>query len=331
MTEPGPAAALPPVSVVLAVRNEAEGLAPCVEAIHACGYRGELEVVVAVAPSDDGTEAVAQRLADDGLAVIVDNPEGFTPVGLNRAIAAAQHDVLVRMDGHALMPAGYIDLAVAALASTGAANVGGRMVPRGGSPFSRAVAVAMSSRFGLGGAGHRMGGQEGQTESVYLGSFRRDALASVGGYDEHFVRAQDWELNHRLRQAGHEVWFVPGMAVPYTPRSTWRALNRQFYSTGRWRREVARRHPESLSVRYLAAPLVTIAVFLGLVAGVSGLVVGWPWLAAALIVPAGYLVGVLGATLLLLPRTGLAAALRMPVVLMTMHLAWGAGFLRGVR
>uniref|UniRef100_UPI0025E1CD62 glycosyltransferase n=1 Tax=uncultured Demequina sp. TaxID=693499 RepID=UPI0025E1CD62 len=262
---------------------------------------------------------------------VVDNPTGLTPAGLNRAIAASRHDVIVRMDGHALMPSGYIALAVDALRRTGAANVGGRMVPTARQPFARAVSVAMSSVFGLGGAGHRQGGSEGPAASVYLGAFRRAALAVVDGYDEHFVRAQDWELNHRLRSAGLVVWFVPEMAVPYTPRATWSALRRQFYSSGQWRREVVRVHPESRSPRYLAAPAATVAVAAGLVAGTVGLVLGSAPLTVALVVPAGYAAGVLGASLLLLPRTGAAAGLRTPLVLATMHVAWGLGFLRGVR
>lgn len=321
----------PPVSVVMPVRNEEAALEASVSAVLESGYAGTLEVVVAVGPSDDATAQVAAQLARDYGITVVDNPTGLTPQGLNLAIAAASHDVIVRMDGHALMPAGYIDLAVQALSRTGAGNVGGRMVPTADAPFAKAVAVAMSSRFGLGGAGHRQGGQAGPAASVYLGSFRREALAAVEGYDEHFRRAQDWELNHRLRSAGFEVWFVPEMAVPYTPRANWRALARQFYWTGQWRREVVRRHPETRSLRYLAAPLAVLAVVLGLLVGVAGAVTQVPWLLAGLIIPVGYLLGVCGASVLLLPRAGLGATLRMPVVLTTMHMGWGTGFLTGVR
>lgn len=313
------------------VRNEEEGLEASVKAVLNSGYPGTLEVVVAVGPSDDATAEVAAHLAREYGITVVDNPTGLTPQGLNLAIAAATHDVIVRMDGHAMMPAGYIGQAVAALASTGAANVGGRMVPTADAPFAKAVAVAMASRFGLGGAGHRLGGQAGPALSVYLGSFRREALAAVGGYDEHFQRAQDWELNHRLRAAGFDVYFVPQMAVPYTPRAHWRALARQFYFTGQWRREVVRRHPSTRSLRYLAAPLALLAVSLGLVAGIAGLVLQQGWLLAGFVIPATYCLGVLGASVLLLQRAGLAATLRMPLVLVTMHMAWGAGFLRGVR
>ncbi|WP_234998662.1 glycosyltransferase family 2 protein [Demequina sp. NBRC 110057] len=326
-----PLPALPAVSVVLPVRAEAAHLHASVRSVLMAGYRGEVEVVMAVAPSTDGTERVAAALADDPRVTLVANPSGLTAEALNAAISTARHDVIVRMDGHALMPRGYLDLAVDALRTTGAANVGGRMVPEGSSPFQRAVAVAMSSVWGLGGAGHRQGGVAGRTESVYLGAFRREALEDVGMYDPHFVRAQDWELNKRLRDAGYTVWFVPQMQVPYFPRATWKELSRQFFSTGQWRREVIGYHPGTRSARYLAAPIATIAVAVGLVLGVLGLAVGAAWLASLLALPVAYLLGVLGASALLAERAGGEAALRMPLVLATMHLAWGAGFLRGVR
>ena len=321
----------PGVSVVMPVRNEEASLEEAVRAVLDAGYAGPLEVVIAVGPSEDATASIAAALAEHDAVTAVDNPSGRTPDGLNAAIEAASHDVIVRMDGHARMPRGYVDLAVDALARTGAANVGGRMVPESDETFARAVAVAMSSRWGLGGAGHRQGGRERAAESVYLGSFRRDALDDVGGYDAHFVRAQDWELNHRLRSAGHVVWFVPEMAVPYSPRRTWTALRRQFFSTGQWRREVVRRHPETGSARYLAAPAAVVACASALVIGAVGVALGPAILALALVVPGAYALGVLVATASLLPRTGLRSALVMPVVLVTMHWAWGLGFLCGVR
>ncbi|WP_061961958.1 glycosyltransferase family 2 protein [Demequina flava] len=317
-----------PVSVVVPVLNEADHLADAVAAILRTGYDGEMEVVLAVGPSEDGTERIAADLADDPHVTVVDNPSGKTPDGLNAAIRAARHDVIVRMDGHAQMPRGYVAAAVDALRETGAANVGGRMVPAGTTPFQSAVAVAMSSAWGLGGAGHRQGGVAGRTESVYLGSFRREAIEDVGMYDPHFVRAQDWELNFRLRTAGYTVWFVPAMQVPYSPRPTWKTLARQFFLTGKWRREVIRRYPETRSLRYLAAPAATVAVALGIMMGVLGLVSGSVILLAGWALPLVYLAGVLFASVTLVPRTGWKGFVRMPVVLATMHLAWGLGFLR---
>ncbi|MFL6172829.1 MAG: glycosyltransferase family 2 protein, partial [Marmoricola sp.] len=215
----------PPVSVFMTVLNEEAALAACVARIFEQDYAGAVELVVAVGPSTDGTWEVATTLAAaEPRLTVVSNPTGYTPHGLNAAIRAAEHDILVRADGHAFLPDGYLSAVVALLESSGAANVGGRMVPEGQGPVSGAVAVAMSSRYGIGGAAFHVGGEPGPQPTVYLGAFRRAALEAIGGYDEHFLRAQDWELNHRLREAGYVVWFDPALGVSYHPRSSWKAF-----------------------------------------------------------------------------------------------------------
>jgi glycosyltransferase involved in cell wall biosynthesis len=312
------------------VLNEERYLADACAAVLDNGYQGPLELVLALGPSSDGTDAVAEAIAADARVVLVANPMGDTPSGLNAAIAASTHPVVIRTDGHARLPRGYVADAVEALARTGAANVGGRMVPTSDAVLGRAIAVAMSSPWGIGGAGHRVGGTAGPADSVYLGAFRREALALVGGYDGHFRRAQDWELNYRLRAAGLGVWFVPSMQVPYEPRRTWRALARQFHESGRWRREVVKVHPDSRSPRYLAAPVAAVAVAVGVVVAAVGAATSLPWLALAAIVPVGYLAGVVVASLTHVRDLQLRSLLLLPGVLATMHMAWGTGYLRGI-
>jgi glycosyltransferase involved in cell wall biosynthesis len=313
------------------VLNEERHLADACAAVLENGYTGPVELVIALGPSTDGTDAIAESIAADHRVVLVSNPTGATPSGLNLAIAASHHPVVVRTDGHARLPKGYLADAVAALARSGAANVGGRMVPTSHSALGKAIAVAMSSPWGIGGAGHRVGGVAGPADSVYLGAFRREALQAVGGYDEHFIRAQDWELNYRLRHAGLGVYFVPTMRVPYEPRRSWRALARQFYESGRWRREVVRVHPDSRSVRYLTAPIATVIVTAGTAIGLLGLVTTLDWLALGFLAPFAYLAGVLFASLTHLRELPLRSWVRLPGVLVTMHMSWGTGFLRGIR
>ncbi len=83
---------------------------------------------------------------------MVDNPAARTPSALNLGIAAARHDIIVRVDGHGELTDGYIARAVELLAETGAANVGGVMDAQGTTPFEEAVATAYTTRLGLGGS-----------------------------------------------------------------------------------------------------------------------------------------------------------------------------------
>ena len=321
----------PPVSVFMTVLNEEAALADCVARIFEQDYAGEFELVVAVGPSQDDTWGVATRLAEnEPRLTVVRNPSGYTPHGLNAAIAAARHDILVRADGHAFLPDGYLTAVVALLESSGAANVGGRMVPEGDGPVSGAVAVAMSSRYGIGGAAFHVGGDPGPQPTVYLGAFRRAALQAIGGYDEHFLRAQDWELNHRLREAGFVVWFDPALGVSYHPRSSWKRFAQQQFRTGGWRRRVIEAHRGTVSLRYLAPPLAVLGIVAGLLAAaLSPLIAGW--LLVGLVLPLGYfsIVTVLG--LIEGRGTPWRVRLRVPVAFALLHLSWGAGFLLRAR
>ena len=312
------------------VLNEAAHLPESVGAVLASHYDGPLEVVLALGPSTDGTEALAARLAEDPRVRIVDNPTGRTAAGLNAAIDAARHDVIVRIDGHAVIPADYIATAVRTLDETGAVNVGGVMAAEGTTPFECAVAAAMTSWFGVGSASFHIGGEAGPAPTVYLGCFRRSALEAAGGFDESMVRAQDWELNHRLRAAGGTIWFTPSLSVRYRPRGNLGALARQYHGYGRWRREVVRRHPETASARYLAAPATVLCVAAGTAIAAAAAATGHPRIAmAAGLAPLGYATGVAVATAMAARRVPAAVAMRLPAVFATMHAAWGTGFLRG--
>jgi succinoglycan biosynthesis protein ExoA len=322
----------PPVSVIMPVLNEERHLAEAVSAALAQDYPGELELVMALGPSHDRTDEVATELAGaDPRVRSVANPSGRTPAGLNAALSASRHDVVVRVDGHGVLSPGYIRRAVELLRETGADNVGGVMAAAGTTPFEHAVAAAMTSPLGVGAARFHTGGDAGPAKTVYLGVFRRATLERLGGYDEAFDRAQDWELNHRIRAAGGLVWFSPELQVSYRPRASVRALARQYFHYGRWRRVVMRRHAGTASLRYLAPPFALAGCVLGVVVGGIGGLVGAPVLLLGFLAPVGYLVAVLAASGWLASRVPTSARPWLPVVLSTMHLSWGLGFLTSRR
>jgi len=323
----------PGVSVVMPVLNEERHLGAAVAGVLAQEYAGELEVVLAVGPSRDRTRAIADAIAaDDPRVTVVDNPAARTPHALNLAIGAARHDVIVRVDGHGMLADGYVRRAVELLEETGAANVGGVMDAQGSTPFEEAVAAAYTTKLGLGGSAfHLAESQAGPAETVFLGVFRREALRAVGGFDESMHRAQDWELNHRLLASGRLIWFSPELRVTYRPRSSVRALAKQMYDTGKWRREVIRRYPDTANVRYLAPPVATLAIAVGTAAGLVGSLTGARLLRLGWAAPGGYAAVVLGGSAVTSRSMSDAARVRLPLVLAVTHLSWGAGFLVGLR
>ena len=309
----------PDLSVILPVLNEANHLADAVKAILKQDYQGKFEVILAVGPSKDETLEIANELAStDSRVVVALNPTGRTAAGLNIALAKSSSPIIVRVDGHAEIPSNYLSIAVELLRNTGAVNVGGLMGAVGKTKFEKSVARAMRSPLGVGAAKFHTGGGSGEVDTVYLGCFLREALTEIGGFDERFIRAQDWELNFRLRERGGKIFFDPRLEVTYRPRPNLAALAKQYFEYGRWRRVVSRKHTGTINYRYLAPPLALAATIVSLV---TGLLVS-PWL----FVPAGVYVGFTVLAGIALGK-GLLEKLLLPAVLFTMQMSWGAGFI----
>ena len=317
------AAALPSVSVLIPARNAEATIGAAIDSVLSQDYKGPVEIIVADGSDTTALSDLVQRLYPT--VKLVPNLKQTAGFGLRAAQAASTGEVIARCDAHAVFPSGYLRRAVSTLQKTGAANVGGRQQPVGSTFFGRAVAIAMTTPLGAGGARYRLGGAEGPVDTVFLGTFRRDALEEAGGFDPAFVRNQDYELNWRLRARGETVWFDPELAVAYRPRSTLRDLVRQYFNYGRWKRVVARRHPASLLPRHLASPLLLLGLAVSLVMAVLSA----SWTAAA--APIAYVLTLVLASLTIAFRRRSAAALLLPLVLAAMHLSWGVGFFTPVR
>ena len=316
----------PAVSVIIPARDAEALLARALESVHAQDYGGPLEVILA-----DGSETAATRqLIRQRFPQVrvVANPERTIPAGLNRALRTARHAVIARCDARVVLPPDYLTRAVDTLLRTGAANVGGRLVPVGCTPFERAVALATSTPLAAGDARYRIGGAEGPVDTVFQGVFRYEALQAVGGFDETLLRNEDYELNWRLRERGETVWFDPRLILEYRPRGSLRALARQYFEYGRWKRVVLARHPRSWRLRQLAAPALLAALAASALLAAAAGVTAAGGLPAA--VPLAYTLFLLGGAAVIGVRRRRIEAALVPVVAATIHVCWGLGFFVGV-
>jgi GT2 family glycosyltransferase len=201
---------------------------------------------------------------------------------------------------------------------TGAVNVGGLMQADAKHGFQSVVATAMRSMIGVGASKFHTGGEAGPADTVYLGTFKKSAILQAGGFDEKYIRAQDWELNHRLRLNGGVIWFDPRLEVTYRPRDTFGKLAKQYFEYGRWRRAVSREHKGTINYRYLAPPIALIINSLSLLTGI--------FLNTIFFIPAlVYLVAIILSSLII--GKGVYQKISLPSVLITMHMSWGFGFL----
>ncbi|MSO28236.1 MAG: glycosyltransferase family 2 protein [Candidatus Planktophila sp.] len=322
-TSLGELSASPAISVILPVLNEEPHLEESVLAILSQDYHGRFEVILALGPSQDRTNEIASSLAArDHRVKLVTNPTGKTAAGLNLAIASSKSSVIVRVDGHAKIPSNYLSLAIEILQETGAVNVGGVMAAEGISKFEKAVARAMRSPLGVGASRFHTGGSAGEVDTVYLGAFRREAIIAAGGFDERYTRAQDWELNYRLRQNGGAIYFDPRLHVTYRPRPNLVKLAKQYFQYGKWRRVVSRSHSGTINLRYLAPPSALVGT---LISVISGLLIN-PILYLPAVVYAGF---VLLSSLLI--AKSVSEYFSLLAIIPTMHFAWGAGFITSTK
>ncbi|MDR1791219.1 MAG: glycosyltransferase family 2 protein [Propionibacteriaceae bacterium] len=318
----------PGVSYIMPVLNEAEHLEAAVAGILAQKYDGEAEVILALGNSTDGTSELAESLAAaDPRIQLVRNPANDVPIGLNLAIRASKYPVIIRVDAHSELPPDYTAELVGVLASTDAVNVGGVMLAKGDGPVQEAIARAYNSPFGLGGAAYHGGRTDVPmaAESAYLGVYRREIFDEVGYFDESMRRAQDWELNYRIRQQGYVILFDPGVEVGYWPRASFGALRKQMYATGVWRGALVRRQGKT-PLRYLAPPLLVLGLLASLGIALTG-AGGRRWLAGCL--PALYILGLTGVSFTMPGRSPFGKVLNV-LTLAVIHISWGLGFLRGL-
>ena len=314
----------PTVTVVIPVRNEQEAIRLAIASVLDQTYPNITEIIVADGMSTDGTRRSIEQFADDRIQ-IVDNPATTTPAALNAAIRAASGDIVVRCDAHSVLPPDYVAISEQIMADTGAVNVGGIQRATGTGLLQTAIAMAMTSRLGVGDAKFHYGGEAGPADTVYLGVFDRKALVDAGLFDETLIRNQDYELNIRLRQNGGLVFFDPRLAVEYRPRASLGGLAKQYFQYGAWKRIVHRRHPESIRLRQLAAPLFVLGLMISVGLAFTN------WWQLALVIPSAYLVALVATTLVTAGKTRRAAGLVMPVAIVVMHLSWGLGYLSGLR
>lgn len=313
---------LPEITIVMPVRNEVAAIEAALDSVLAQVVDAPFEVVVAEGRSTDGTrELLERRAADDYRIRIVDNPQRGTPQALNRALAAARGRFLVRVDGHATVPPDYVQRLVDHLRSGACHAAGGRKQGVGRSEFGRAVAAVQSSRLGIGDSRYHYADKVQLVDHVPFGAYLTERARAIGGWDERFVRNQDYEFDYRYGKAGGLLLLDPSIVVYWNVRETPAALARQYFGYGFWKLRTLAQHPESLHPRWLVPPTLVTSLAAGALASRSR--TGRRLLAATAAAYGAFLA--IGATSIagraLVRRSDTALALA------TIHLSWGVGFL----
>ncbi|MDT7574076.1 MAG: hypothetical protein QOH17_409 [Pseudonocardiales bacterium] len=318
------------VTVIMPVRNEGAFMARSLGAVLEQDYpAGLMQVLVADGMSDDQTREIIHELADAHPAhavEIVDNPGGIVPTGFNAALAKARGEVIVRVDGHTVIEKDYVAACVMALEASGADSVGGGMDAEGQGRIGETIALATSSRFGVGDSQFHYAEGEHWVDTVYLGAWRREVFARIGPFDPEMVRNQDDEFNYRLRAAGGRILLSDRIRSRYYSRASLRKLFRQYRQYGFWKVRVLQKHPKQMSVRQFVPPAFAAAVIGGAVLAPKSRLVRRVWSATL----GAYVFAALAASVSVARRHGWRHLPLLPVAFAAMHFGYGGGFLTGL-
>jgi glycosyltransferase involved in cell wall biosynthesis len=254
----------PEVSVIIPVRNEARHIDHCLRSVFAQDFPPErLEVLLVDGMSADGTrERAAYWQADHHNIRLLPNPKLTAPHAMNIGIRAAQGRYIVRLDAHSTYAPDYISNCLLYLDKTGADNVGGVMETKGEGFWGTAIALMLSSRFGVGNAAFRVGAADGYADTVPFGAFRRETFDRYGFYDERLTRNQDYELNYRIRRQGGKIYLANAIKLTYYSRSSAGAIARSAFDNGKWNIITSLLCPGSMSLRHYIPFLFVLSLLL---------------------------------------------------------------------
>jgi succinoglycan biosynthesis protein ExoA len=318
-------------SVLVPVLNEERYIEQTLGAMRAQRFDGALEFVFADGGSTDATRSILHACARiDPRVRVFDNPGRTVSSGLNVALGQARGRWVARMDAHTEYSADYLQLGVNRLNAGGTHWVSGPPVPRGNGAVSRGVALALGTGPGRGGS-RKWAREEDSVldeyeldSGVFAGVWERRTLLAYGGWDEGWPCNEDSEMAGRFLGRGERLVCLPAMAAHYVPRETLGSLWRQYRRYGEYRVKTARRHPHTMRRVHLVAPM--------LVLDAAAAMAGPRLVRHAARLGLGLYAGMLASE-------GLRSAKRaqipndaalVPLVLATMHFAWGVGTFLGV-
>ena len=312
----------PFISIVVPIRNEEATIERLTRSLLDQDYpHDRYEILMADGGSSDRTRALLSLVDVEARVRVLDNPGRTAPAALNVAIAEAKGDIVTRVDGHSFVAPDYLSRIVAVMEETGESVVGGPVLMLADTPFRRALVAALYSRVAVGAVPYRTLQTRAHVESLQTGSFRRAVLDRVGPFDETLAVVEDLDMNTRIRKAGYRLLLDPSIRFWYLPRPSLGELWRQIFAVGLVKARILRKHPDIFRLKYVLPSAFVFALAGAAVLAAAGVTVGFAFLSA-------YAVVVFGFALVQTPRLG-AGALRLVLILPTLHVGYGLGFLAG--
>ena len=310
------------ITVICPVFNESEYIVSVLEFFTNSLPQNKELILVDGNSTDNTCTFIEDYMAGHSNIFLLHNPDRYVPYALNKAIVAAKGDIIVRLDAHTDYDSDYFEKIQQAFNKTDADIVGGPMRIAHGNAVQNAIGYATSTVFGVGNSSFHFENFEGFTDSVYLGAWKKNIFEKTGLFDTTFKRNQDDEFHYRAKSMGFRVYQDPEIKLYYHPRKTLSLLFKQYYQYGLYKPMVLKKVKSAINIRHIIPSLFVLYLLslpFILLAG-----------AKLLLVPlALYLVAALWFSFT--SKLSVKEMLLVPVVYVTVHGAYGLGFIAGAK
>jgi GT2 family glycosyltransferase len=239
----------------------------CVRSVLERSETQEIEVLVVDNSSSDGSEAIAERLAEENDAVrVLRSPVNRGYAGaVNLALPEASGEYLAVLNMDVVVNASWLDPVISLLDSKPEAGVACPLIVLESDPGRINAAGQKLNKSGLGFnrwldkpreiAGEHPFPVAGLHGAAFV--IRRALLERLGGWDETgFLYYEDVELSWLLRLAGEEIWCVPASTVTHDYHLTMFPEKLFLLERNRWKMLLA---DLGLGTRLVLSPLLLLS------------------------------------------------------------------------
>lgn len=319
------------VSFCVIAYNEANALPSLFQDIRNQDYpHDRMEIVLVDAMSTDKTRALMEAFAeeDNGFmgVQVLENPKKIQAAGWNVAIQAATCDIIIRIDAHTMIPKEFVSKNVAVIESGEAVSGGQRPnIVEKETPWTNTMLLAESSMFGSSIAPYRTSQEKSYVKSVFHGAYRREVFEKAGLFNEYLGRTEDNEMHYRVLEAGYKICYTPSIISYQHVRGTWSGMLKQKYGNGKWIGLTLGVCPQCFSL-YHFVPLCFVLAILG---SILFWFLGWRLPMIALAAAYGF-VDILMAVLSVRGQKKYWQYLLLPLIFLSLHIAYGVGTLVGI-
>ena len=248
----------PFVSVVVTVKNEERGLARLFDSLLV--QEPPFEIVLVDALSHDRTWAIAESYrAEHPDLLRIHRKFGSRGIGRNEGVHHSRGDLVAFIDGDCVADSHWLHELRAGFES--APVVAGTTLAVGSVRYGELERVELFQK-----------GNDVTYPSCNLG-YRRALFESLGGFDPHFITAEDIDLNLRAVEHGATLRAVPTALVYHQMRATLPRFLVQAFWNGYGRKQLTEKHGNlwgNYRVRRLLQSQRTVIAWARLTAALAG-------------------------------------------------------------